>query len=64
MSRVIDECWLIHNSPGLNSDSLDEIKLSSHFVKNFNIQFNISFSKILSQTESRVTGRWFLRIYL
>ena len=45
----MDKSWLIHESPDLNPDWLDEIR--SFFLKNLNISLNISFSKILPQRE-------------
>ena len=47
MSWVIDNNWLIHESPGLKPDWLE--KINSFSIKNSYSLLNINCSKIVSQ---------------
>ena len=55
VSWVIDNSWLMQESPGLKADWPEEISLFS--IKNSNISLNINLSRIFPQIGSSDTGR-------
>ena len=57
ISWVIDNSWLMPESPGLKLDWFDEISLFS--IKKLNVSLNINLLRIFPQISNNDTERWF-----